>query len=87
MRILGMVLAQDFLLDLQCLAIERFGLLKVALVHIQPSQIGQADGIIRVALAQDLSSDLQSLAEKRFGPRIVALALHTSRPNCSGCRA
>ena len=68
-----MVLAQDFLPDLQCLAEERFGPPIVALVLIQAGQIVQAVGIIGVVLAQDFLPDLQCLAEERLGPRIVAL--------------
>ena len=85
--IIGVVLAQDFLLDLQCLAEERFGPRIVALGLIQAGQIVQAVGIIGVVLAQDLLPDFQCLAEERFGPRDSRLgSRYKQRPDCSGCR-
>ncbi len=68
-----MVLAQDFLTDLQCLAEEQFGPPIIALAKIQVGQIVQAGGIIGMVLAQDLLTDFHGLAQQRSGPQIIAL--------------
>ena len=72
--ILGVVFANEFLLDLQCLPIQRFGPCEVMSLIIQISQATEAVHILGAVHANDFLLDLQSLPIQWFGPCEVALA-------------
>ena len=75
MSVVGVLLAQRFLVDLQRLAEQRLGLGVVALGLVQQGQVVQAGGVVGVLLAQRLLLDLQRLPVERLGLGVVALVV------------
>ena len=70
-----MLLAEDLLLELYCLAIERLGHVILALVIEETSNVIHARERLRVLLAEDLLVELYRLAIERLGRVVLALPI------------